>query len=565
MYYTEVQFLSASLEADFLKRISDLAERRMKERGGVVCSNKPETYQITFEYEMSMQNDGYRISDTQQGVCIASNSKCGLIAGFGRFLRDGTIHPERGFQPGRFRGEETPEKPFRGMYYATHFHNFYNDAPIPEIHKIIEDSALWGQNVLCFWYDFHHYESIDDPESVKMIARLKDFMRFAKGLGLQTLMLTLSNEMFMNSPEDVRAEWEAQGDYFRTPHGHYHLEVCPSKQGGVEAICRDREQFLKAFADAEPDYYLLWPYDQGGCTCSDCAPWGANGFLQVANALRPLIEKYFPETKICLSGWYFDKFIRGEWDAFYKEMQSGDYRDWVKYIVTFFTEGGKIPSFIRNDQNIAGIPILDFPEISMYGATPWGGFGSNATPNMFMDIWDRTKSFTHGGLPYSEGIYEDINKVTMFSIYFGRLKSGEDIVREYVRFEFSPDLEEEITEMIMLQEETIMRAWARIENPPAGKPNYKIVLNHPYVVDYIYECAKRIDTKLDPITKRSWRWRILYLRAAVDYELMTNDYYVLSQCEEYLNELTEIYYAQNADFVVAPPTPKAVAADRGIV
>ena len=79
-----------------------------------------------------------------------------------------------------FVGREFPEKPFRGMYFATHFHNFYNDAPMEEIHKIMEDLALWGQNVLCVWYDFHHYASIDDPASVEMITRLKDVLCYAR-------------------------------------------------------------------------------------------------------------------------------------------------------------------------------------------------------------------------------------------------------------------------------------------------------------------------------------------------------------------------------------------------
>ena len=563
--YTRVQFSTKSLDSAFFARICAIAARRFAERGGVTCTDTPDAFQMQFEYDGLLHDDGYRLSDRPDGgICIASDSKCGLIAGLGRFLRDSTLYPERGFVPGGFRGEEFPEKPFRGMYFATHFNNFYNDAPMEEIHKIMEDLALWGQNVLCVWYDFHHYASIDDPASVEMITRLKDVLCYTKELGLQTLMTTLANEMFQNSPEALRADWEPQGTYFRTLGGHFHLEVCPSKPGGLEAICKDREAFLKAFADVAPDYYLFWPYDQGGCTCSDCAPWGANGFLRTVNALHPLVKQYFPQTKFCLSAWYFDRFVNGEWEAFRRAMQEGDYAEWISYIVAFFPEGGKIPDFILKEKNIAGIPLIDFPEISMYGATPWGGFGSNATPNMFTNIWDRTGSFLHGGFPYSEGIFEDINKAIMFSFYFGRLKSGEDIVREYVRFEFSPDLVEEITEIILLQEGSILRVRVDEEAPPEGKTNYRFVLNYPDNVDYTYACAKRVDTQLDGVTKKCWRWRIVYLRAAIDYELLHNEYYISAQCEKYLEELTDIYFAQNADYVVAPPTPKAVTENRGI-
>lgn len=562
--FTKIQITSTSLEKDFFEIIQNIAARRMAERSGAVCAEDPDAFQIRFEYDTALHDDGYRITIKENGVCVESDSKCGLIAGLGRFMRDCCMYPEKGFEPGTFCGEEFPEKPFRGIYFATHFHNFYNDAPMPEVYKMMEDIALWGQNVLCVWYDFHHYASVDEPQSVEMIQRLKEIMRYAKKLGIKTLLTTLANEMFTTSPEELRADWLPQGKYFRRLGGHYNLEVCPSKEGGIEAILKDREAFLKAFADVDPDYYVIWPYDQGGCTCAKCSPWGANGFLRTANALRPLIEKYFPNTKICFSAWYFDRFIHGEWDAFYKAIQEGDYKDWVSYIVAFFPDGGKIPAFIQEEKSVAGIPLIDFPEISMYGATPWGGFGQNATPNMFTNIWGRTKDFLQGGFCYSEGIFEDLNKATMLSFYTGRLTSGADVVREYVKSEFSPDLVEEILEILQQMEETIVRVRVNEENPPEGKTNYRFVINYPYNVDYIYECAKKVDAKLDPVTKSCWRWRIIYLRAAVDHELVHSDYYISPQCEVYLDELTKIYFAENADYVVAPPTPKAVAEDRGI-
>jgi hypothetical protein len=45
-------------------------------------------------------------------------------------------------------------------------------------------------------------------------------------------------------------------------------------------------------------FIVMWPYDQGGCTCSHCAPWGTNGFLKVAEPLA-LAETLELDREVC--------------------------------------------------------------------------------------------------------------------------------------------------------------------------------------------------------------------------------------------------------------------------
>jgi hypothetical protein len=58
--------------------------------------------------------------------------------------------------------------------------------------------------------------------------------------------------------------------------------------------------------------------------------------------------------------------------------------------------------------------------------------------------------------------------------------------------------------------------------------------------------------------RRSWRWRILYLRALLDDELSRNQEVKTDRCEEALEELTRIYYAGKAEFLVQPPSRKNI-------
>jgi hypothetical protein len=49
--------------------------------------------------------------------------------------------------------QEAEVKPIHGMYFASHFFNFYHVAPIEQVYRLQEDLALRGCNALMAWYD----------------------------------------------------------------------------------------------------------------------------------------------------------------------------------------------------------------------------------------------------------------------------------------------------------------------------------------------------------------------------------------------------------------------------
>jgi hypothetical protein len=73
------------------------------------------------------------------------------------------------------------------------------------------------------------------------------------------------------------------------------------------------------------------------------------------------------------------------------------------------------------------------------------------------------------------------------------------------------------------------------------------------------------DEQLPPRARASWRWRILYLRALIDDELVNNDSQVSPRCEQAAEELTKIYYAQKAALAVSPVTKENIERHRSVV
>ena len=395
---TTFSIRNLSMNQESFQILRHTLTRRFLERGCALSDDGE--YTFTLAVDKSLTNDRFRLTTEGSTTTFTAANDCALHAAVGYYLMKSRFDGTGGFTPYEKAVDFTPAKPLRGMYFATHFHNFYEEAPLLEVYEVIEDLALRGCNALLVWYDMHHFSSIDEPKSISLIERLKAFMRYAKAIGMKASMMTLANEGFDSSPEPLRASFRVENGYHTKPCGVYDRELCPSKPGGMEEILRERRAVLEAFSDVQPDYICYWPYDQGGCTCPDCAPWGANGYLRILPEFLRLVQEIMPDTRLILSTWYFDHFIDGEWDAFWKKLLAGEIKGF-DYIMSFF-HGGVLPDCIKRDGIPKAIRFIEFPEISMQECAPWGGFGANPLCRSI----DRTNMASghlyEGGYPYVE-------------------------------------------------------------------------------------------------------------------------------------------------------------------
>lgn len=111
-----------------------------------------------------------------------------------------------------------------------------------------------------------------------------------------------------------------------------------------------------------------------------------------------------------------------------------------------------------------------------------------------------------GGMPYSEGIYEDLNAAIAWQHYWAGTNANETL-RDYIRFEFSSDIRhvEAVMEAIQLLEQT----WDGGSKDPVASKRALDLLNV-------------VDGDLAVQAKTSWRWRLLMLRAIIDATLTSN-------------------------------------------
>ena len=84
----------------------------------------------------------------------------------------------------------------RGVYSATHFRNWYEEASDEDVARYVEELAEWGMNGVGVWFDMHDFNGMDDSGAQRRLSRLKLIFRTAKRLGLRRDLLFLANESF---------------------------------------------------------------------------------------------------------------------------------------------------------------------------------------------------------------------------------------------------------------------------------------------------------------------------------------------------------------------------------
>jgi hypothetical protein len=356
-------------------------------------------------------------------------------------------------------------------------------------------------------------------------------------------VVTGGNEAYNNSPAELRA---APGG---GRGGYYPCAVCPSKPEGMKYILKILGEEFDWAADLKPRFVGIWPYDQGGCGCAECQPWGSKGFMKCVREVGKLVREKLPGTKIVLSTWMIDN---NEWGGI--KGQLARTKGLADEILLEPSSGPGI------DPKELGLPIVGFPEISMHNTFPWGGFGATPLTAHSQGQWNAAKGISSGGYPYSEGIYEDLTKAVYSQFYWNDQPAAET-VKEYIAFEFSPDVVGDVAGVVRTLEQNHHWRWwpGELEGVKLEMDWFPSKGAAPQAdpgAEEAYVAMRRVDGLLTPQAKNAWRWRQLYLRALLDAELKTDGGKPNDRCNDAFAELIKIYHAENANPAVRPPLPK---------
>ncbi len=469
-----------------------------------------------------------------------------------------------------YRKAKPPAKTERGVYFATHFGNWYEQATDDEISDYVKELKSWDCTGLSAWFDMHDYASVRDPRADGRLARIRGIFRQAKALGMTRDLTFLANESFSDSPPTLRADWKAgKNGYVWDLVGHYHCELCPSKPGATELLLDWRRDVLAAFADERPTSVTICPYDQGGCTCSNCAPWGAKAFLELSERLSACVRAQYPGATVNLSTWRFDSFgALGEWAGL--ERQIGEVRKWADRMIVQ-------PRDLDMLETKDLLPHFSMCEISMEGMLPWGGFGANPRPAHIQDEIARHPKCI-GLRPYSEGIYEDFNKVVALLLLSGRCRTASEAADEYAARYFGEAALGVLPEVARLMEVSmdhqayLVQHGRRHDFYSLGEIDadaaWELVLDAPKAdpqrTARVRELLVRTEKRLDERVRTGWRWRLFRIRAEIDYALARKA--SPESLVPLFEELASLYRVSERTIpCLVPPSLRRLRADDGVL
>jgi len=145
----------------------------------------------------------------------------------------------------------------------------------------------------------------------------------------------------------------------------------------------------------------------------------------------------------------------------------------------------------------------------MWGRSPWGGWGANPLPSRFDRLWAQTNGSVTGGMPYSEGIYEDMNAALAWRHYWSGSadSTANTTLREYIGYEFSPVAEhiDAVIEAVGILELTWTTERHSVD-----------------LTTRAYALLTNVDAAMTQQARAAWRWRMLLLRARIDATLAAN-------------------------------------------
>ncbi len=479
------------LENNGLTTHAELFKRKIAER--IPVSYDATGLQIVLKTDAQLgSEESYEICPTRGGFQIIGSDQLGLLHGIGKFLHTAKWR-ETEFIPNPPRGLQSPATSFRAMYFSVHNYNWYHTASVEELEDYLEDMVLWGYNAIHCIVPVMNITTLGDDVFQLGVEKARRLFLLAKKLGMKASLGINVNQGLLGSPH----EFDADQSLFPWHAGR---NLCPAKPGAMEHLTAIWRAKFEQFTDIGLDFIHTWPYDEGGCSCEHCRPWGARGYADLCNACHEVALSYYPNAKFILSTWCFDDTGHGclhEYEGFYERLRTD--LSWADYImVDSHTE---YPRYVLTHPPVK--PVVNFPEISMWGLYPWGGFGATVLPNRFQEIWDSSKRILAGGMPYSEGIYEDISKIQWAGYYWEPDRSWRDILSEYINYEYTDRLIPQVLQILELIE----------KNHVAGDDGTPIDLGAAH---HARQLAEEVNDLLPDRVKTAWRWRILYIRTLLD-------------------------------------------------
>jgi hypothetical protein len=305
-----------------------------------------------------------------------------------------------------------------------------------EMARYLDDLKFWGFNRYGDWMTAT--DSCDPYVSdatwnlpMELLARKKDAFRHATQIGLDNNLILTPNHVYL---DQLRPELLAQ----KEPRVFGQL-LCPSIPEARAIILDNIARQLEDLAQSGVQLaaFTAFAYDYGGCACEKCAPWIIT-FAELVSEIHDIARQHFPDIEPWLCAWWWTP---AEYDALLSWAER-EKKDWLRAIVfhipynhtgfyeTPVPEGCHKIGFIHS----AYSDVVSFAHQKEEGGYHdiYGRFGPSIGAARIPQTLQNTAAQGATGFQmYSEGVFDDVNKVLAAALASGRAASVDEVLREY--------------------------------------------------------------------------------------------------------------------------------------
>ena len=525
-------------EKGFLER---LVRSRVYERTPPSPSGK--VFRVEFTIDGSLSNETAVVHVADGCAKVHGGRFRALVFGAGCLLRS-LRYGAKSFDVSCGEFVFRPAKPIREVYLARHFNTWYHRASAEELSRYVDDLVLCGINSI---KSFAQVAAVDrrlsdESERQMFDATTRALVRHIKDLDIGFAVSGGGNVSGKAIPQSMKAERYGP----EVMRGFSDFSVCPEKPGGLERLMSEHREALKELAGLPIDEFVYWPYDEGGCACGRCSPWGGRGYLKLIERIAKMNGTVYPVARHIVSTWLFDD---EDWHGLYRYLET---HDWIGGLVV--DSHDKFPEYPLRHPVPKNIPVITFPEVSMWGRFPWGGTGATPLPRRFERLFREAEPVASGFSIYSEGLFDDISKFEIAALYVNPKSSYRDALAEYCRYEFpGVDAADFVRLCEMLED---IHCTSLDTNAHAGDTSNNSFANYVKFADdaelsrraTVAARAKALADKIEcamlPCRRGTWRWRQIALRSKIDAAVYRARDIRADAAVAAYRELVELYHAE---------------------
>ena len=328
---------------------------------------------------------------------------------------------------------ENPESqnflPVRELYGPAHFGNAYEVMGAAEMADYLAEVKWMGFNSYSDWFTATDVNDPYSPEhadekSMNRFEKKKAVYLAAREAGLKLNVIICPNHVYLNQLEDkglaAKKGCLIQGQL-----------ICPSTPRGREIILDNHRNWFADTAKAGIKFNTVtaFAYDYGGCACDKCAPWILTS-AKLTREIHRIAKEYHPE----IEPWYCSWWWTGNDHRLFNNWAASDAPGWLRGMTMHIEYGQTRPKDVPVPAGCRKLAFVHIGYSESRGYATYGKmgpvFGKNRIPATIAEL----RRLGFGGYQaYSEGLFDDVNKMVLAGLSSGRFADLDEALKAYAR------------------------------------------------------------------------------------------------------------------------------------